>query len=128
MNLINFVVLTGTIVELPKLSAIEKQGGSDHILNFKLETSKASNDRKGQVKSNVFRIVAFNALATLAMAKITRGDTVQVVGELRAREYREAGELQQKYVVEVIATQINFSSTLGSGSIRQSEPKILSHS
>ena len=95
----NHVSLEGTVTTPP---FIRRQPGNYTVASFKLSVPDEEADR-----SDTFRIVGWNGLATFIEDNLKQGMTVSVEGALRTRTIPSTSAL----VTEVVARHIKPEST-----------------
>lgn len=104
------VILTGNLGKTPEIKTI-KDGKK--AASFTLATNKGYKNKAGEKVTNTqwHNIKAWDKLAELSNEYLSKGDLVQVIGEIEYREYQSDGI--KKYFTEIVANQIKFLNIKG---------------
>lgn len=109
---LNLVLLNGRVTRDPEL--FFTQGGLAKC-NFSLAVNRRVKDAKSnEWKDEVFfmPIVVWREQAERCKEKLKKGSPVHVEGKIRSREYEDKSG-QKRTVIEVVATRVQFLSTVG---------------
>ncbi|MCY4657697.1 MAG: single-stranded DNA-binding protein [Gammaproteobacteria bacterium] len=110
---VNKVILIGNLTRDPT-SNFTRSGGA--VVNFTLAVSRGWRDRNtNEMRETVeyVRIVVFGPMAENANQYLRQGSSCYVEGRLQTRTYEQNGE--QRYITEVVASELTFLSTSQGG-------------
>lgn len=101
----NISYLIGNLTKEPE----KVEGNSKSLCKLNLAVSENYTDKDGNRPVHFFNVAVWGVLADNCMKFLHKGSKICVVGKLNPREYEKDG--QKKYVMEIVATEIEFLNT-----------------
>lgn len=100
----NKVILIGNLTRDPELRSTPN---GVPVCTFSIAVNRRFANQSGERETDFFNITAWRQLGETCSKYLAKGRKVAVTGELRSRTY-EAKDGQKRYVVEVVADDVEF--------------------
>lgn len=104
--MLNRVALVGRLVRDPELRITNN---SNKMVSFTIAVNRNFNNQNGQQDADFIRCVAYNKLAELIEAYVSKGSLVSVDGSIRTGSYTNA-QNQVVYTTDIFVDNIGFLS------------------
>jgi single-strand DNA-binding protein len=102
---LNKVMIIGNLGKDPEM---RYTANGNAVTNFSVAVSRSfAGEGERREETEWFRVVAWNKLAELAQAHLTKGRRIYVEGRLATRSW-DGADGQKHYMTEVVASQILF--------------------
>jgi single-strand DNA-binding protein len=112
---VNKVILVGNLGNDPEQKAMPN---GNAVTNITVATSESWKDKQTgqqQERTEWHRVVFFNRLAEIAGQYLSKGSKVYIEGSLRTRKWQDQGTGQDRYMTEIVASEMQMLDSRGAG-------------
>lgn len=102
----NKIIITGNLARDPELKTTTT---GKMVCTFSVAVNRKFKNQQGVREVDFLNVVAWNQTAELCAKYLTKGRKVGVEGSVQTRSY-EAQDGTKRYVVEIIASEVEFLS------------------
>ena len=108
----NKVTLIGRLTKDPELKFTPGQGTA--VANFTIAVDRRVPNKDGQREADFISVVVWGKIAENTANYMSKGKLIAVSGRIQARSY-DAKDGTKRYVTEVVADEVQFLDSKGSG-------------
>ena len=112
---VNKVILVGNLGNDPEQKSMPN---GNAVTNITVATSESWKDKQTgqqQERTEWHRVVFFNRLAEIAGQYLSKGSKVYIEGSLRTRKWQDQGTGQDRYMTEIVASEMQMLDSRGAG-------------